>query len=182
MIRETKLRVQERALRAAAVARGWMLTSCILLSVVAGQTVVPAQSAPQNAKPAGASAPYRNQPVRIANREAAVLDSVWGIEAPTVKAVESGLIIKFSYRVLDPQKARVLTDKKFTPYLESPERGLQLVVPTMEKVGQLRQAPHDIAAGESYWMAFSNPGRQIKPGDRVDVLIGNFHARGLVVE
>jgi hypothetical protein len=31
-------------------------------------------------------------------------------------------------------------------------------------------------------MAFSNPGRQIKPGDRVDVVIGGFHARGLVVE
>jgi hypothetical protein len=134
------------------------------------------------AKPTTSSTPYRNQPVRIANREAAIFDAVWGIEAPAVKAVESGLIIKFSYRVLDPHKAKVLSDKKFSPYLESPEKGLQLVVPTMEKVGQLRQAPHDIVAGESYWMAFSNPGRQIRPGDRVDVVIGTFHARGLVVE
>ena len=59
---------------------------------------------------------------------------------------------------------------------------MQLVVPSMEKVGQLRQAPHEIEAGKSYWMAFSNSGRIVKPGDRVDIVIGNFHARGLLVE
>ena len=157
-----------------------ILAGSLFSSAAAGQTAAQAPSAPQPTRPGGA--PYRNQPVRIANREAALFDSVWGIEAPAVKAVESGLIIKFSYRVLDPQKAKVLSDKKFTPYLESPEKQLQLVVPTMEKVGQLRQAPHDIEAGESYWMAFSNPSRQIKPGDHVDIVIGTFHARGLVVE
>jgi len=51
-----------------------------------------------------------------------------------------------------------------------------------EKVGQLRQAPHELEAGKSYWMAFSNSGRLLKPGDRVDIVIGNFHARGLLVE
>jgi len=64
----------------------------------------------------------------------------------------------------------------------SPEKGLKLVIPTMDKVGQLRQAPPAIEAGKSYWMAFSNSGRQLKPGDRVDVVIGNFHARGLLIE
>jgi hypothetical protein len=52
----------------------------------------------------------------------------------------------------------------------------------MDKVGQLRQAPHEIEPGKSYWMAFSNSGRLVKPGDRVDIVIGNFHARGLLVE
>jgi hypothetical protein len=56
------------------------------------------------------------------------------------------------------------------------------VVPSMENVGQLRQAPQNIDAGKSYWMAFSNSGRLIKPGDRVDIAIGNFHAHGLLVE
>jgi hypothetical protein len=31
-------------------------------------------------------------------------------------------------------------------------------------------------------MAFSNPRRTVKPGDRVNVVIGRFHADGLVVE
>src|SRR5579864_7158470 len=133
-------------------------------------------------KTASSSTPYRNHPDRIAKREAAYYEVVWGIEAPSVKAVESGVILRFSYRVLDPGKAKPLNDKKFNPLLVSPEKGIQLVVPTMEKVGQLRQAPHEIEAGKSYWMAFSNSGRLVKPGDRVDIVIGSFHARGLLVE
>jgi hypothetical protein len=107
---------------------------------------------------------------------------VWGIEAPSVKAVESGVIIRFNYRVLDPEKAKMLSDKKFEPVLQCPDKGVQLVIPSLEKVGQLRQAPHTIETGKSYWMAFSNSGRPVKPGDRVDVVIGSFHAQGLIVE
>ena len=140
------------------------------------------QSSTPIAKAAAVSPPYRNQPPRIANRETAILESVWGITEPSVKAVESGVILRFTYRVVDPEKAKPLNDKKIDPVLESPEKGVRLVIPTLEKVGQLRQAPPKIEAGKSYWMAFSNSGRPIKPGDHVDVIIGNFHARGLVVE
>jgi hypothetical protein len=52
----------------------------------------------------------------------------------------------------------------------------------MEKVGRLRQAPRQLEAGQSYWMAFSNSGRLLKRGDRVDIVIGNFHANGLMIE
>lgn len=161
------------------------VAAMLLAGILAGSMSVSplnAQSTAPVAKPSTASTPYRNQPPRISNREAAILEAVWGIEDPSVKAVESGLIIRFSYRVTDPEKAKPLNDKKLAPVLESPEKRLQLVIPTMEKVGQLRQAPEKIEAGKSYWMAFSNPGRPIKPGDHVDVVIGNFHVRGLVVE
>jgi hypothetical protein len=118
----------------------------------------------------------------MANREAAYFEAVWGIDDPRVKAVESGVILQFSYRVLDPDKAKALSNKDFAPLLESPEKGVQLVVPSLEKVGQLRQAPHKIEAGKTYWMAFSNSGRILKPGDRVDIEIGSFRARGILVE
>jgi len=144
------------------------------------EAATPAQA--QAATPAAAMKPYRNQPDRIAKREAAYYEAVWGIAEPNIKAVESGVILRFSYRVLDPQKAKPLDDKKLNPVLESPEKGVRLVIPSMEKVGQLRQAPYEIDAGKSYWMAFSNSGRLVKPGDRVDIVIGNFHARGLLVE
>lgn len=143
-----------------------------------GARTLPASAA----RPAAASIPYRNQPNRISSREAAYYESVWGIAEPNVKAVESGIILRFSYRVLDPQKVKPLIDKKLNPILESPEKGVRLVIPSMEKVGQLRQAPQKIEAGQSYWMAFSNSGRLLKPGDRVDIVIGDFHARGLLVQ
>lgn len=159
-----------------------LIAGCIVLSGAGAQSLQGQADATPAAKPAAASTPYRNQPPRISNREAALLEAVWGIETPTVKAVESGVILRFSYRVLDPVKAKPLNDKKLNPVLESPEKGVRLVIPSLEKVGQLRQAPQNIEAGKSYWMAFSNSGRVVKPGDRVDIVIGNFHARGLLVE
>jgi len=167
-------------------------TRVALLAILTGSIVVTTahaqsaqsqqQAAAPAAKSAAASTPYRNQPDRLANRAAAYYEAVWGIEAPSVKAVESGVILRFSYRVLDPEKAKTLSNKKFDPFLISPQKGVKLVVPSMEKVGQLRQAPHELEAGKSYWMAFSNSGRLLKPGDRVDIVIGSFRAQGLLVE
>jgi hypothetical protein len=51
----------------------------------------------------------------------------------------------------------------------------------MENIGQLRQVATP-EAGKSYWMAFSNKGRIVKRGDRVDVVIGPFRAENLVVD
>jgi len=108
-------------------------------------------------------------------------EGVWGIDSLTVKYTESGEMIRFSYRVLDPEKAAALNDKRTEPSLIDPQAGVKLVVPQMEKIGQLRQSSTAIA-GKQYWMAFSNSGRRVRPGHRVDVQIGNFHAEGLVVE
>ena len=98
-----------------------------------------------------------------------------------VKLVESGEIVRFSWRVTDPDRARPLHDKKIDPVLTDPQAGVQLVVPSMEKVGQLRQSSTP-EAGKSYWMAFSNKGRLVKRGDHIDVVIGGFKAQGLIVE
>jgi hypothetical protein len=54
-------------------------------------------------------------------------------------------------------------------------------VPAVENVGQLRQTqPPEV--GRAYWMAFSNKGRLVKRGDRVVVVVGSFHADGLIVD
>jgi hypothetical protein len=107
--------------------------------------------------------------------------SEWGVEILGVKTVSSGLMIRFSYLVLDAKKAAQLNDKRANPILIDVKSGAQLVVPTMEKVGQLRQSPTP-ENGVRYWMLFSNKGTLVKPGDLVDIEIGNFRAHGLVVE
>jgi hypothetical protein len=106
---------------------------------------------------------------------------VWGVDSLVLKWAESGEVIRFSYRVLDPAKAKALNDKKAEPALIDPKAGVKLVVPSLEKVGQLRQTGTP-EAGKSYWMAFSNKGRLVKKGDHVDVVIGKFRAQGLVVD
>ena len=180
-----------------AIAAGMLFGSALLSPVFAQPTApAPAQAAATataapTAPAAAAAAPAarpavsrplpRNRPNPFAGRAGRYYALFWGIDSPTVKAVESGELIRFSYRVLDAEKAKTLNDKTIDAYLISPAAGVRLSVPTLEKVGQLRQSPTP-EAGKSYWMAFSNPGRRVKPGDRVNVVIGNFQAEGLVVE
>ena len=108
-------------------------------------------------------------------------EGVWGVGELHVKTTESGELIQFKYRVLDPNKAKVLNDKKAEPELIDAQAGVMLVVPEMEKVGKLRQSSTP-KVGMTYWMAFSNPTRVVKRGHRVDVVIGQFRANSLVVE
>jgi len=49
--------------------------------------------------------------------------------------VESGEIIRFVYHVIDADKAKTLNDKKLEPALIDPDKGVKLVVPSLEKVG-----------------------------------------------
>ncbi len=133
---------------------------------------------PSSAKPV---APVRSLPNRFAGRAGQYYRQVWGVDSLSVKRVESGEVIRFSWRVLDTDKAKVLSDKDAVPSLEDPRAGVSLVVPAVENIGMLRQTQTP-ESGRSYWMAFSNRGRLVKPGDRVNVVIGPFHADGLVVD
>jgi hypothetical protein len=128
-----------------------------------------------------AAAPYRYKPDRFAGRAGAYYKLVWGVDSLAVRWAESGEVIRFNYRVLDAQKATTLNDEKAEPSLIDPRAGVSLVVPTLEKVGKLRQSESP-QVGKSYWMAFSNKGRLVKRGDRVNIVIGQFHADGLVVD
>jgi len=105
----------------------------------------------------------------------------WGIDNIIVRATASGSLIRFSYRVVDAEKAAVINDKTKPPYLIEEKLGIALQIPAMEKVGQLRQTAKP-ENGREYWMAFSNKGKLIRPGSRVDIVIGSFRINDLVVE
>jgi hypothetical protein len=158
----------------------------LLAGVLAGSILVLGVSAQSpSTVPAGqgpaATTASRYQPNRFAGRAGKYYEFVWGVDTLGVKAVESGEVIRFTYRILDADKAKALNDKKSEPFLIDPRAGVKLVVPSLEKVGQLRQSSAP-KAGRSYWMAFSNKGRMVKRGDHVNIVIGSFHADGLVVD
>jgi hypothetical protein len=120
-------------------------------------------------------------PNRPPRRAGLYYEGIWGVDSLQVKLVEAGEIIRFTYRIVDGEKAKTLNDKKLEPSLIDPRAGVKLSVPSLEKVGALRQSSTPIA-GKVYWMAFSNKGRPVKRGDHVNVVIGPFHAENLVVE
>lgn len=158
-----------------------MLLAGFLTSTVVAVRLDAQPPADTPAKSAKTGSPSHYRPNRFPTRARDYYGIVWGLDSLSVKAVESGALIRFSYRVLDPQKAGVLNDKKVEAFLDSPRERVRLSIPSLEKVGQLRQATTE-EPGKVYWMAFSNPRRTVKPGDHVNVVIGKFHADGLLVE
>ena len=166
-----------------ASSRKWMPFTAFLLGgmfacAISAQAAGPAP-APKTAAQASAGTRYR--PNRVPKRAGEYYGLVWGVDSLSVKAVESGELIRFTYHILDADKAKLLNDKNTDAFLNSPEHRVQLVIPSLEKVGKLRQTA-DPESGRAYWMAFSNPRRLVKRGDRVNIVIGQFHADGLVVE
>ncbi len=165
--------------------QGVLVATVLAVSLVPGANAQAQQAKDKAVATTGkvpvTAAPVRYKPDRFAGRAWKYYQLVWGIDSLSVKLAESGEVVRFNYRVLDPGKARVLNDKKSEPSLIDPRAGVSLVVPKMEKIGQLRQTGTP-EAGKAYWMAFSNKGRPVKKGDRVDVVIGLFRAQGLVVD
>ena len=169
-----------RFLRPMSLAVGTLLAAFTAGNPAIAQTDSPSQ--PQSADhPGNTGGPTRYHPNRVSKRAGEYYGLIWGVDSLSVRAVESGALIRFTFRVLDPEKAKVLNDKKVEAFLDSPAKNVRLSVPSLEKVGQLRQSTSE-EAGRLYWMAFSNPRRTIKRGDRVNVVIGKFHADGLIVE
>lgn len=161
-----------------------LASSLLATALLRAQSASPAAGAappPAAARPMNPGTPITYRPNPFPKRARAYYGLFWGIDSLSVKTAESGELVRFSWRVLDPTKAKALNDKSLNPELVDPQAGVKLIVPSMEFVGQMRQSSTPVA-GREYWMVFSNPGRHVKSGDRVSVVIGHFHADWLEVE
>jgi hypothetical protein len=123
--------------------------------------------------------PYKPENVTLGARKyyAATL----GVDELKVRRTNAGNLIRFSYRVVDPDKARPLGDRQVAPRLIGHTSHAMLQVPVMDKVGPLRQAARP-ETGKEYWMVFSNKGDVVKVGERVSVIVGKLRVDGLRVE
>jgi hypothetical protein len=105
----------------------------------------------------------------------------WGIEIESLRLTAASYMLDFRYTVIDAEKARPLFERSTKPVLIDQASEAQFVVPSPAKVGPLRNSNQPIP-GRTYFMFFANPGKFIKPGNRVTVEIGEFRAEDLVVE
>jgi hypothetical protein len=153
---------------------GLLAAAALLLPLAAGATPFPAPT-PAPRKPA----PRRG--FKMSEKARDYFRAAWGIDALRVSRVASGNLIRFNYRVIEPAQAAPLVDRKATPVLYAPRAQAMLSVPVMEKIGPLRQVG-TLKAGQEYWITFSNKGGLVRSGDRVNVIVGAFHADGLLVE
>ena len=109
------------------------------------------------------------------------LEERWGIDILGVQQASAGYMLDFRFLVLDPDKAAPLFDRATKPYLLDETSGMRFGVPNPPKVGPLRTT-YPPKEGRRYFIFFANPGRFVKPGQKVTVVVGDFVAPDLVVE
>ncbi len=151
-----------------------ILAGGILTADLGGQATNPASNSPAS------HAVSRYQPDRFAGRAGRYYPLVWGVDSLSVKWTESGEIIRFAYRVLDPEKAKILNDKAFEPSLVDPQAGVRLVVPALEQVGILRQSAASRGRKSQLDGLFKQwpEGETWRPGYRCDWPVSGRRTRG----
>jgi hypothetical protein len=151
------------ALSTNARARIAAATVALLLPVLAaaGAAAEPGQTAPPDSR--------------------AALVSAWGVEVLGIHTSAAGYLLDFRYRVVDPVKAAPILDRSVKPFVVAESSGLHLGVPSPPKVGSLRNTGRP-EAGRSYFVLFGNPGKLVKPGELVTVVVGDFKVENLKVE
>jgi len=166
---------QVRATNALVALVAVLLLACSGCSLLSDKSVVKADTGPKES-------PYH----KVSSSDSAkyYYQAVWGVDKLVARVAASGSLVRFSYRVTDPERAAVLADKHAKPAMYDPRSQRVLEIPVLEQVGALWQAGVEmkIEKGKEYWMTFSNKGQPVKPGDRVTVVIGAFRVDGLMVE
>lgn len=154
-----------------------------LLGGAPGSYADPSQPAAGSSQTAHPKPPVTPAPAPVARSERAEMwyAASYGIDQIHVRPVSSGQSIEFRYRVLDADKAALLTDRNASPSMIDQQTGTKLQVPVVEQIGSLRQTTKP-QVGKQYFMLFSNPSKLVKAGRRVDLICGSIHLRGLVVE
>jgi len=105
-----------------------------------------------------------------------------GIEIQGIRLSAAGYMLDFRYRVLDPEKAAPLLDRKIHPYLLDDASGARLAVPDSPKVGRLRTTSRNkVIPGRSYYILFANPGRYLQAGSKVTLVAGDARISDLTV-
>jgi hypothetical protein len=105
-----------------------------------------------------------------------------GIKPVAIRLTAAGGMIDFRYSVVDPQKSLPLFDRKIKTYLVNQANGDKFAVPTDTKLGPLRSSSREPEAGREYFIFFVNPGKLLKRGNKVTVVVGDIKIENLTLE
>ena len=118
------------------------------------------------------------QPIK---KETVSVEEQWGIEVEGINLSAAGYMLDFRYKVVDPTKAAHILKRPNESYVIDQSSGRKLLVPRPPKVGSLRQTTLKPEAGRTYFVIFANPGKFVKPGNKIIVAIGDMRIEDLVV-
>lgn len=99
------------------------------------------------------------------------LEQAWGVQPVHLRVTADGYMIEFRYKVLDAEKALILSDRKDFPYLQSMKSRAKLSVPYFPSVGYIKSNRRFLKPGRNYTAMFSNEGRHLLAGDQVRIQV-----------
>jgi hypothetical protein len=105
-----------------------------------------------------------------------------GIRIESLRLTASDYMLDMRYRVIDPEKAALILNRKEHPRIEVERSGAVLGVPVSYKLGPIRQTTLDPNPDRIYFTFFANPGHHVQRGDTVTLLLGDFRAENIVVQ
>ena len=105
-----------------------------------------------------------------------------GIKPLGVLLTAAGTMLEFRYIVTDPEKSHPIFEHRNKTYLVNQASGASFDVPSDTKLGPLRSSSRDPVAGKEYFIMFVNPGRVVKRGSKVTIVIGDFKIGNLTVD
>jgi hypothetical protein len=124
---------------------------------------------------------HREQLAREARASRAAAEAAFGIKVERLGLSAAGYMLDLRYRVTDAAKAAPLLDRKVKPYVLA-GTDMRLEVPQTPTVGTLKQSTRTPREGQIYFAMLANPGKVLKSGDRVTLVMGDFKATGLQVK
>jgi hypothetical protein len=164
---------------------GALVTAAALCGgcAVGGSAVTDTAAAAAPATPAG-TAPLAPAATEPADTSAGLLVEHLGVRVQGVRLNASGYVVDVRYRVLDPEKAKPLLDRKVRPVLVDESTGNRYYVPAPPIVGSLRQTSRNkvVHTDRNYFILFANPDKQLQVGSRVSLYVGHQKLDGLRVE
>ncbi len=110
------------------------------------------------------------------------LEKDWGIKPIHLRITAAGYMIEFRYKILDMEKALLLSDRKDFPYLLSMKSRAKLSVPYGSTVGFLKSNRRFLKKGKNYIAMFSNEGKHMLVGDKVKIQIKKQVSPELVLQ
>ena len=104
-----------------------------------------------------------------------------GIEVKSVNISAAGYMLDFRYVVTDAAKAKPFFDRGIKPYVIDQKTNARLTVPSPPKVGPLTQTSNPPQKGKTYFIFFANPGKLVKSGDKITVVMDDMELKDIAV-
>ena len=104
------------------------------------------------------------------------------IHVVSLRTSASGHLVDFRYTIPESGRAEAFLAREVKPYLIDQTSGVRLSVPDAPKIGPLRQTARSQTPGRVYFALFANPGKAVKPGSKVTVVMGELRLENLSVQ